>query len=348
MQSRFATITGNFPVSSVFRCGTSNRPSRMWPRLGWARSGTKQVEMEENLSKLHLDSRQWDVDCDVAVEVALPPRWEFRDRGGSPGIWRAFPEAVSNEINALARRGQRRGHLSLGGAELVVDLQDMVAVPTDQYAVPRMLRKRVRQSQVNRRSLKAFYLKYAEEMQPLDHPQGPDGIQGPKFLQLFKDLAVDLASDVAALAFASACGASEMGVFRRKEFICGCTVLDVDTVEDLRAKMPTLREEVLCGTSLQEVYRYTFGVALEPPSKVLPLEEAQQYWALLLRDWPLREAFCAWAGTLKGKSVNRDIWMMVLKLATEVPADLSTYDDNPAWPVLFDDFVEFHRGQMES
>ena len=81
------------------------------------------------------------------TQVALPPRWEFRDRAfGSPGIWRPFNEArfadaqqnapmvtdcatmshlcsiafnwkpvevllmvkaVSAEINALVRRGQR-------------------------------------------------------------------------------------------------------------------------------------------------------------------------------------------------------------------------------------------------
>lgn len=301
--------------------------------------------MEDKASGPHIDSSQWDVDCDAAFEVALPPRWEFRDRAwGSPGVWRAFPEAVSSEINALVRRGQRRGNISLGGSELVVDLQDMVAVPTDQYAVPRMLRKSVRTPHVNKRALKQLYARYSEELPPIDHPTGPDGISGEKFLQLFKDLSVDPAADVAALALAAACNASEMGVFRRREFICGCTVLEVDSLEDLRDKMPELRENVLSGKTLPDVYTYTFGIALEAPSKVLPLEEARQYWALLLHDWPLREAFCDWAERhMKGRAINRDLWMMVLKLATEVPADLSNYDDNPAWPVVFDEFVEYYR-----
>ena len=123
--------------------------------------------------------------------------------------------------------------------------------------------------------------------------------------------------------------------------------------------------------------RYTFGVALEPPCKLLPLEEAAcsqitqlagfvamlrqaaQYWALLLPNWPLREDFCQWAMRrptslqqscissaseatmvfrigaehvdrqyapvstafsarhMKGKAINRDLWMMILKLAME-------------------------------
>jgi len=295
-----------------------------------------------------IDNSRWDADCDAAFEVALPPRWEFRDRAwGSPGVWRPFPEVVSSEINALARRGQRRGNINLGGCELVVDLQDMVAVPSDQYPVPRMLRKSARQPRANKRALKQLYARYAEDVEPTDHPSGPDGIVGEKFLQLFQDLCVDPATDVAALALASACNAVEMGVFRRREFICGCAVLEVDTLDALRKKMQELREDVLTGRTLPEVYRYTFGVALEAPSRVLPLEEAQQYWALLLHSWSLREEFCSWAAShMKGKGINRDLWMMVLKFATEVPADLSTYDENPAWPVVFDEFVEYYRSQM--
>jgi len=303
--------------------------------------------MEDKAGSRHIDGSSWDADCDAAFEIALPPKWEFRDRAwGSPGVWRAFPDAVSTEINALVRRGQRRGNISLGGSELVVDIQDMVAVPTDQYAVPRMLRKSVRQPHTNKRALKQLYLQYMEDCPPADHPAGPDGIVGEKFLQLFRDLEVDPAVDVAALALAAACNASEMGIFRRREFICGCAVLEVDNLEDLRTKMPELRERVLSGETLPEVYQYTFGVALEAPSKVLPLDEARQYWALLLHDWPLREDFCDWTERhMKGKAINRDLWMMVLKLAKEVPPDLSTYDDNPAWPVLFDEFVEYYRGK---
>lgn len=309
-------------------------------------TGNHLLTMEDKVSDgAQLDSKRWDTDCEAAFETALPPKWEFRDRArGSPGHWRPFPEPVTAEINAFARRGQRRGNVNLGGCEIVVDLQEMVTVPTEKYAVPRMLRKSVRQPSTNKKNLKQFYLKYMEEVPPSDHPGGPDGIAGEKFLQLFQDLDVDPGTDVAALALAAACNASEMGVFRRKEFICGCASLGVDTLEDMRSKVPELRRNLTSGKTLPEVYAYTFGVALDPPSKVLPLEEAQQYWDLLLHEWALREEFCDWANKhMRLKVINRDLWMMILKLATEVPADLSTYDDNPAWPVVLDDFVEYYR-----
>jgi len=296
---------------------------------------------------LRIESSDWDRDCEEAFKLALPPKWEFRDRSYGSAGWRPFPESVNTSINSIVRNGQRRGTINAQGTSLVVDVQDMVAAPTDQqYAVPRMLRKLMQQPSVNTSALRAFYLRYAEEMTPANHPSGPDGVSGQRFLDLFSDLNVDLASDVSALALACSCGAAEMGAFRRREFIQGCAALGVDTLDSLVAMMPTLRQEVLQGKRLQEVYAYTFGVALEAPSKVLPLEEAAQYWALLLPEWPLRDAFTTWAAAhMKCKVINRDLWMMVLKLALEVPADLSGYDDDPSWPHVFDEFVEYHRAQ---
>lgn len=296
-----------------------------------------------------LDFSSWDADFDAAITMASPPQWEYRDCSrGSMGAWQPLPQNVQDEINGIASRWQRRGNIKFGGRDLVVDLQDMVAMPTDQYGrvPPMMLRKFEQTSRVSKASVKAFYEKYAQELPPADHPRGGDGVCEENFLSLFRDLEVDPGSDVAALALSAACKATEMGVFRRKEFICGCVVLQVETLEAMRKKMPELKAEVLSGKLLPDVFAYTFGVALEPPSKVIPLEEARQYWTLLLPNWPLREDFCDWAAQhMKGKTVNRDLWMMVLKFATEVPADLSTYDENPAWPVVFDDFVEFYREQ---
>jgi len=75
-----------------------------------------------------------------------------------------------------------------------------------------------------------------------------------------------------------------------------------------------------------------------------PLGNDLGHLDLLLHDWPLCGDFCDWASEhMKGKAVNRDLWMMILKLAKQVPADLSTYDDDPAWPVILDDFVEHYR-----
>lgn len=344
--SAWCSSTSGTIGNSWFRCGSLRQSGGRWLRRVRCATEVSQ-EMDGKAASRSIDGAQWDADCDAAYEVALPPRWEFRDRAWSaPGVWRAFPDAVSNDINTFARQGRRRININLGGSELVVDLQDLVAVPTDQYAVPRMLRKTVQQTRVSRLAVKKLYMQYSADLEPSDHPQGPDAIHGEAFLQLFQDLGVDPSADVSALALSQACNAEVMGIFRRREFICGCVALEVNTLEELRAKMPELRDGVVKGRLLPDVYGYTFGVAVEAPCKVLPLEEAQQYWALLLHEWPLREEFCEWAGRhMKAKAINRDLWNQILKFATEVPGDLSTYDDNPSWPVVIDDFVEYHRSK---
>merc|ERR1719230_2337037 len=87
--------TGN--KASLIKCGgsrsRSGSRSRNW---GWL-LGKKPPVMEEKAANgLQIDNAQWDADCDAAFELALPPRWEFRDRAwGSPGTWRAFPESVN-------------------------------------------------------------------------------------------------------------------------------------------------------------------------------------------------------------------------------------------------------------
>ena len=44
---------------------------------------------------------------------------------------------------------------------------------------------------VKQKALKLLYQKYADELPPADHPGGPDGVAGEKFLEFFRDLEVD-------------------------------------------------------------------------------------------------------------------------------------------------------------
>ena len=41
-----------------------------------------------------------------------------------------------------------------------------------------------------KKALKLLYQKYADELPPADHPGGPDGVAGEKFLEFFRDLEV--------------------------------------------------------------------------------------------------------------------------------------------------------------
>lgn len=205
------------------------------------------------------------------------------------------------------------------------------------------MRKVVRQPTVNKAEIKKLYCGFADLTEG-----GQDAIFGEGLLVLFERLGVDPATDLVALSVAHQCGAAAMGMFSRREFITGCAALGVETLDGLQRAVGELRQRLRSKENLGEVYMYTFGIAVEPPSKVLPVEEAVQYWALLLQDWGLCKAWCQWAAEVYKKPIARDLWAMVFKLANEVPTDLSTYDEDPSWPVALDDFVESQRNQDDA
>lgn len=45
----------------------------------------------------------------------------------------------------------------------------------------------------------------------------------------------------------------------------------------------------------------------------------------------------------KYKVMNKDQWCNVLEFSRSVSADLSNYDEDGAWPVLLDEFVDWYR-----
>jgi hypothetical protein len=47
------------------------------------------------------------------------------------------------------------------------------------------------------------------------------------------------------------------------------------------------------------------------------------------------------------KGVARDVWEMTLEFVAQTKPDLSNFDENGAWPVLMDEFVQWYRAQKK-
>ncbi|KAM0464136.1 hypothetical protein ACHAPV_002683 [Trichoderma viride] len=101
----------------------------------------------------------------------------------------------------------------------------------------------------------------------------------------------------------------------------------------------------------KKVYRYAFVAGREKDQKSLAMENALIYWSMLFsapgmawkgkHDW--LELWKTFLGEKWTRSVNRDMWNMILEFALKTIKDesLSFWSEDGAWPSVIDDFVEW-------
>eukprot|EP01126_Amoeba_proteus_P003061 TRINITY_DN1099_c0_g1_i3.p1 TRINITY_DN1099_c0_g1~~TRINITY_DN1099_c0_g1_i3.p1 ORF type:complete len:168 (+),score=35.69 TRINITY_DN1099_c0_g1_i3:139-642(+) len=78
---------------------------------------------------------------------------------------------------------------------------------------------------------------------------------------------------------------------------------------------------------------------------VLDKEDALMTWEMLgmrqrFRFYDQWEVYWR-ANEMKG--VTKDVWMMLLKFIKDVGSNVDNYRDDDAWPLVFDDFVDYLR-----
>lgn len=147
--------------------------------------------------------------------------------------------------------------------------------------------------------------------------------------------------------------AAVMCRFTRTEFIQGCRTLRADSINAIKAKFPDLRHEVKTDDAMfKDLYRYTFGFGLdtEGGQRTLPCEIAIPLWKLVFyyRQPPILDRWCNFLTVNQVKGISRDTWQMFLHFVEVIGDNLSNYDDNEAWPSLFDDFVEYENDRLKT
>ncbi|XP_048150611.1 DCN1-like protein 5 isoform X2 [Corvus hawaiiensis] len=178
---------------------------------------------------------------------------------------------------------------------------------------------------------------------------GPDEVVGPEGMEKFcEDIGVE-PENIIMLVLAWKLEAESMGFFTKEEWLKGMTSLQCDCTEKLQSKFDFLRSQLNDISSFKNIYRYAFDFAREKDQRSLDIDTAKSMLALLLgRTWPLFSVFYQYLEQSKYRVMNKDQWYNVLEFSRTVHADLSNYDEDGAWPVLLDEFVEWQKVRQAS
>ncbi|XP_076134296.1 DCN1-like protein 4 isoform X3 [Alosa pseudoharengus] len=173
---------------------------------------------------------------------------------------------------------------------------------------------------------------------------GCDDVVGPEGMEKFcEDIGVE-PENVVMLVLAWKLDAQSMGYFTLQEWLKGMGSLQCDSTEKLRRSLDYLRSVLNDPTNFKLIYRYAFDFAREKDQRSLDLNTAKCMLGLLLgKTWPLFPVFNQFLEQSKYKVINKDQWCNVLEFSRTINLDLSNYDEDGAWPVLLDEFVEWYK-----
>jgi len=165
-------------------------------------------------------------------------------------------------------------------------------------------------------------------------------------IKFFKDVGVD-PEGYETLAIAWNINASEMGLFQKQEFIDGFTKTGCTSIADIKKVVQQVTQSLKEEDKFKEFYKWLFVHAREDDKKkTISRDLALQLWRIVLGNknyspkYPLLDSWLKFVeSNNENQAISRDVWEQLIDFLKETKK-ADEYDDNGAWPVLIDEFME--------
>ncbi|CAB3403372.1 unnamed protein product [Caenorhabditis bovis] len=137
--------------------------------------------------------------------------------------------------------------------------------------------------------------------------------------------------------------------FSLQEWIDGWKSQGIDSLEGMRERINGLDMEIDTDPQLfQKLYTFTFVYGKPVSQRSLSMENAIAYWHILFKGrFAVFEKWEEFLKTEHNSAITRDTWNLLLDFLITIKPDMSNYDDDGAWPVLIDQFVEYMRNKFD-
>lgn len=133
----------------------------------------------------------------------------------------------------------------------------------------------------------------------------------------------------------------------QEDFVSGMAKMGCSNVAGLATQLPNFDPGFLEATEFRDFFHFVFNFSRENATfKTIDVASVIQLLPIVLdkNRAPHLEHFLEFLGSSSQSRITTDQWDSFLQFNSQVKADLSDYEEDGAWPLLFDDYVEWRNG----
>jgi len=133
----------------------------------------------------------------------------------------------------------------------------------------------------------------------------------------------------------------------KEDFVAGMTKMGCNNIDDLKKQLPNFDPGFLENTQFRDFFHFVFNFSRENATfKTIDVASVIQLLPIVLdkNRAPHLEYFLEFLTSSSQSRITTDQWDSFLQFNNQVAHDLSNYEEDGAWPLLFDDYVEWRNG----